>query len=162
MLTRSKILGLTFILLLTLAGAHTASATFRRPAGAYLFGPEVIWTDGTGTEVFHPLSDPMPSANLAYARVQFEVSEATGTTNLRAKSALRYSPDGVNWDTAQPINSTPLQGSGIQPGTTFVDLTALAGVTPKAWVQFGVLAKNNSGSTYELALAALLVEPMTQ
>lgn len=133
------------------------AATPRQPPGSFYFGPSVFWTDGTTSDLFQPLSSPMPSSQLVSARVYFEITEGTGSTNLRTRPAIRYSADGVNWDAPTAINVSYVTGSGVQPGTTFVDLTTLG--TPKAWIQFGLQAKNNNAGVYEFGHAVLIVEP---
>ncbi|GDX83012.1 hypothetical protein LBMAG42_48230 [Deltaproteobacteria bacterium] len=159
MFTRFRtLLAALLAVVVTLTGTVALAGTPRRPPGSYTFGPVAVWTDGTVTDVFQPMSDPMPSASLVSARIFLEITEATAT-NLRTRPALRYSADGVGWDAAQPINTAYVSGNGVQAGTTFVDLTTLAGVTPKAWVQFGVQVKNNAQGNYEIAHTVLLVEP---
>ncbi len=142
-----------FVVQLGSASANTP----RQVPGSYLFGPEVIFTDGSTSDVFMPLSQPMPSAGLVNIRIYLEVTEATGGTNLRTRPALRYSGDGVGWDPAVAINTNYIQGSATQPGSTFVDISALG--TPKPWIQFGVQVHNFNANPYEIAHAVLLVEP---
>lgn len=157
MLKRFIVFLLSLVIVVALAGTAIAG-TIRHPPGSYVFGPETVWTDGTVTDIFQPLSDPLPSAPLVSARIYLEITEASNA-NLRTRPALRYSADGVTWDASQPINTTYVTGGGTQAGTSFVDLTTLAGVTPKAWVQFGVQVKNNTAGVYEIAHTALIVEP---
>lgn len=130
--------------------------TPRQLSGSYLLGSEVIFTDGSMSDVFMPLSQPMPSAGLVNTLVHQEATEATGGPNLRTRPALRYSGDGVGWDTAVAINTSYMQGSAPQPGSTFVDISSLG--TPKPWIQFGVRVHNYNADPNEIAHAVLLLE----
>lgn len=144
----------TFLPVLLLA--LPAEATLRRPPGAWLFGPRQVWTDGTTSAFFHPLSDPVASAGLLGARISIEMSEDSGYCKMRP--AIRYSSDGVTWDGSNPADASWRTTNGIVPGTAYVDLTALG--TPKSWVQFGVEVANDAGgSGFQFCNAALLVEP---
>ncbi len=131
--------------------------TPRQVPGSYLLGPEVIFTDGSMSDVFMPPSQPMPSAGLVNTWVHLEATEATGGTNLRTHPPLGNSGDGVGWDTAVAINTSYVQGSATQPGSTFVEISALG--TPKPWIQFGVRVHHYNADPHEIAHAVLLVEP---
>lgn len=141
-----------------LGAIHTVvqASTPRQPPGSWKFGPETVWTNGSTSNLFQPLSDPMPSAYIVQGRISMEITEST-SNNLRTRPALRYSSDGVGWDTSAAIDTTYVAGDGTQAGTTFVDLTTVA--TPKAWIQFGVEVKNNTAGDYELGHVVMIVEP---
>lgn len=78
--------------LLALVATPAARATLVDAPGAYLLGPKAVWTDGTSTPLFHPLSRPMSSAGLNDARVSTSMEQDSG--NCKIRPALRYSNDG--------------------------------------------------------------------
>jgi hypothetical protein len=134
----------------------SAWATIRRAPGAYLFGPTAVWTNNTVVDVFHPLSDPMPSAQFNSVRWTQEMSQSTG--NCEIKAALRYGPDGVVWDAAQNVANVYRATDGVDVGTGYVDV--VTGFNQKAWVQFGVNVRNvNAGTKFENCNAAIQIEP---
>ena len=132
-----------------------AGATIRRVPGAWLWGPKAVWTDGTATPMFHPFSDAIDTGTITFARVSLEMDQNTG--NCKIRSALRYSSDGISWDSPVAINSSYRTTPGIDYGTIWVDLTSLA--TSKNFVQFGIQAANNAGSNIETCNATLMVQP---
>ncbi len=144
-------------LTMSMLGTPLAEATVRKPAGAWQFGPDTVWTDGTTGAFFQPMSEAMPSVGIAKIRVTIEMSEDSGFCTMR--SALRWSDDGIGWGAVTPINGTAyLTANGVTPGTTFVDVSSLG--TPKAWVQFGVQTAEDAGSSViQLCHATLVVEP---
>lgn len=136
---------------------HADSATPRRPAGSYYFGPSVVYTNGSAADFWNPVSDGMPSRTLMAGRVTMEVSEAANAGNIKMRPALQWSADGVNWDTAVAINTSYVTGNGAQATTGFTDFSGLG--APKPFVRFGVLTYTVNGSAYELARATLVIEP---
>jgi hypothetical protein len=147
----------TSLLLSLLVGsfASPAAATIRKVPGAWLWGPRSVWTDGSANPMFHPFSDAIDTGSVTFARVTIEMDQDTGFCKIRP--ALRYSSDGINWDAPAAISATYRTSIGIDYGTVWVDLTALA--TAKNWVQFGVEAANDSGSALNLCNASLMVQP---
>ncbi len=135
------------VLGVVLASPARAGAVLARSAGSRILGPTAIWTSkDTTSPVFHPLGAPMPSAGLVNVRVGFQITEISGT--CRARPALRYSNDGVNWNADVAIDVTTLNYATTDTpvyGTAYVDILALA--TPGAWVQFGMQAANANVST---------------
>lgn len=136
---------------------EASSATPRRPPGAYSFGPKTVYTNGAAADFFNPLSEPMASRQLMGARVTMEVTEAANVANIKMRPALRWSADGVAWDTAVAINAGYVTGNGPQSTATFTDFSGLG--SPKPFVQFGVLTYTINGSAYEMANVVLIVEP---
>ncbi len=135
--------------------SHEANATLRRTAGSWLFGPEPVWTDGTTNPTWHALSQPMSSAGLLKVRVSTELEETSA--NCKIRPAIRWSNDGISWDSDVNLVAGYRTTVGSDFGSTYIDLMALG--TPKPWVQFGVQAANNSGVRVEICRATLLVEP---
>ena len=142
------------ILTLLMTLSATAYATIRKVPGAWLWGPRAVWTDGTGTPIFHPFSDAIDTGSVTYARVSIEMDQDTG--NCKIRPALRYSSDGISWDAAVAISASYRTTAGIDYGTAWVDLPGLA--TAKNWVQFGIEAANESGSDINHCNAALMVQ----
>jgi hypothetical protein len=116
-----------------------------------------VWTDGTTTAKFHPMSKPIEATGLIAVRVSTEMGEDSGSCKIRP--ALRYSDDGVTYDTSKEIVATYRITEGIDWGTTYVDITTLAGTTPRAYVQFGVHAANESAGAIQVCNATIRVEP---
>lgn len=73
------------------------------------------------------------------------------------RPALRWSADGVTWDSATTINASYVTGNGNQTTTSFTDFGALG--SPKPFVQFGVQTFTISGSTFEMANITMVIEP---
>lgn len=128
------------------ASPARAGAVLARSAGSRILGPTAIWTNNTTTPVFHPMGAPVPSAGLVNVRVGFQITEISGP--CRARPALRFSNDGVNWNADVAIDATNLNydtsGNPVY-GTAYVDILGLT--TPGAWVQFGMQAANATGGT---------------
>jgi hypothetical protein len=83
------------------------------------------------------------------------MSEDSG--NCKIRPALRYSNDGITWDASKDIVAGYRTTEGIDWGTTYIDISV--GTTPRAWVQFGVEAANESGSVINVCNATLRIEP---
>lgn len=143
------------VLALLVVTLPAAQATLRRVPGSWMWGPRPVWTDGTANPMFHPFSDPIDAGTVTNARVSIEMDQDTG--NCKIRPALRYSDDGISWNSAVAIISTYRDTAGADYGSTYVDLTGLT--TPRTWVQFGIQAANQSGSAIEFCNATLLVQP---
>lgn len=90
------------------------------------------------------------------ARVTMEMSESAASAKIKSRPALRWSPDGVNWEAPVALNTAYVTGDGNQTTAGFTDFSGLG--SPKAFVQFGVLPWTVSGGNYEMARATLVVE----
>lgn len=146
-----------FVLIIAVLGSTApAFATIPRVRGSWLFGPAPVWTDGTTSPAFRPLSEPLESKGLLSVRISTEMSEDSG--NCKIRPALRYSNDGVGWDAAKEIVAGYRTTEGIDWGTTYIDITQLAGTTPRAYVQFGVEVANEAGSAINICNATIRVE----
>lgn len=118
-------------------------------------GPIVAWTVGSSDGDF-PITSPMEGASVKNARFALEMRNRTA--NATAKPIVRFSNDGVTWDSwaVWPAAYNGVSSNGITPYDTWVDLTAVA--THKTFVQFGVKLVNSSGSANELSMIALRIE----
>lgn len=154
--------GLAATVLLFFALTAPADAdTLRRLPRTWLWGPTPTWTNGTTTTpIFFPLSDPMESSGLISVRVSIEMGQDSG--NCKMRPALRYSDDGVTWDPAKEIVAAYRTTEGTDYGTTYIDITGLAGTTVRAFVQFGVQVVNEAGAARENCNATIRVEPKEQ
>ena len=117
----------------------------------------MVWTDGTTTALFHPLSEPIATAGLLNVRTSIQLSEQSGTCRIRP--ALRFSNDAVTWNADVAIDNATLPyitANSIVYGPTYIDTTTLA--TAGAWVQFGVQAANASAGAIGLCNATLRIE----
>ncbi len=148
----------TLVLALFLAPA-SSEATIPRTRGSWLYGPHAVWSTGsTSTWVFHPLSEPVSAGGLTEARFSWEMTENSGS--CKARVAVRYSNDGIAWDTSKEVGSWQTT-AGPFWGSTYVNLLTLGGGNvPMAFVQFGVQVQKDSGSAIQLCNITLRVEPM--
>lgn len=145
------------VLPVAIAANQDAGDTLPRLPGALTFGPATVWSQGSTTDwVFHPLSNPMPSDDIVSVRVDMSLDQDTG--NCSARPALRYGSDGVNWDPSKEITAVFVNAPNVDFGGNYIDLTQLAGTTPKALVQFGVQVRNQSGGAIEFCNAQLRVQ----
>ena len=145
----------SLMIVAVVASVSTAWATIRRVPGAWMWGPKSVWTDGSASPMFHPFSEAINAGSITNVRVSIEMDQSTGQCQVRP--ALRFSSDGITWDSPNYIISTYRSTAGIDYGTVWVDITSLA--TPKNWVQFGVEAANSPGTDIELCNASLMVQP---
>ena len=154
----SRVVLALIVLIVTVLGAtSSAFATIPRVRGSWLFGPAPVWTDGTTSPAFRPLSEALESKGLLSVRISTEMSEDSG--NCKMRPALRYSNDGVGWDASKEIVAGYRTTEGIDWGTTYIDITQLAGTTTRAYVQFGVEVANEAGSAINVCNATIRVEP---
>lgn len=114
-----------------------------------------MFSDGSANPIFHPLSEPMSSAGIINVRVSTELAETSG--NCKVRPALRWSDDGIGWGSSSTIVATYRTTTGIDYGSSYVDITALG--TPKPWVQFGLEVANSSGTRVEVCNTSLMVDP---
>lgn len=145
-------------MLLAAPDALAVDPLLRRAPGSALYGPAPVWTKANDTTgIFHPLSPMMPSAGALGARVQYQMSEETTLIKLRA--AVRYSADGLFWDTGKELYSDWAIADGIQYQTAYVNLLTLASTPQQTWMQFGVFVIGEAGnSIVQHANATILVE----
>jgi hypothetical protein len=147
------------VLVAVALGAMTASSdafgTIPRVGSSLLIGPKAVWTNGTTTPMFHPLSDPIAAGQFPAFRLALEMDQDTGDCEL--DTVARYSNNGVDWDAPQAVGGGWLTSSGIQYDTAFVDQATLT--NPRAYIQFGVEARNGSGANpIQMCNATLRVE----
>lgn len=65
-----------------------------------------------------------------------------------------------DWDNAREVYSNWVTvNEDIYYGTAYVDLNAVTGTTPRAFVQFGIETLNRSASTISFCRGTLRVEP---
>lgn len=136
-----------------------AGPILRRTAGSWFWGPVELHTAAsTATTIFFPLSDPMPAAGLTGARFSYQITSDSGECKLRA--AVRYSDDGVNWDTQKEVNAeyADVNDEIIWGTGAYVNLLTLAGTPAKAWIQFGLETKPETAAI-AACQGTLRVEP---
>ena len=127
----------------------------RRLSRTWLFGPQAVWTDGTTTAIFHPMSEPMESAGLLNVRAAVELRQDSGDCEIQA--AAQYSDDGVSWTDAVKLIGALQNGNGTTYPSTYTDITAA--VTVRSYVRFGVNVKNGQAGAIQLCNATIRVEP---
>lgn len=127
---------------LLLSVSSTASATIPRVGSSMLVGPKAVWTNGTTTPLFHPLTNPIPAGQFPAFRLALELDQDTGDCEL--DTVVRYSNNGVDWDAPQAVGGGWLTSPGIQYDSVFVAQSTLT--NPRAYIQFGVEARNGSSS----------------
>lgn len=142
-------------------GTARASEILRRTPGSWLYGPEPLYTViGAGPAsvvTFFPMSDPVGTAGLLGARFSYQMTQDSGDCKLRP--AVRYSNDGVNWDTPKEVNATYATNETPIYGTAYVDLMTLMNTPPRAYIQFGLQTLNRSTTTNAFCRGTLRVEP---
>ncbi len=113
--------------------------------GARQYGPIPVWSKRDDTTwLFFPITEPMDSTDIKMVRASFALDSSTGSVEIRP--ALRISNDGITWDTPTVIgNPTPRSADGTTWGTAFVNVSSTT--QTKALVQFGIQAKNTTGTT---------------
>ena len=109
-------------------------------------GPSPVWSQGNSTGLFHPLTGPLNSGGVQWARLSLMLGQSSNKISVRA--GLQYSDTGDDWDTAEEIGPAYTASDGEVFGSSFEDLTAVG--TRKLFVRFGVFAKNTSDSEIEL------------
>lgn len=142
------------------SNAEAANVVLRRTAGAFFWGPRAVWTDGTTTAIFHPMSEVMTANTLTGVRVSFQLAEPNGST-CRIRPAIRFSNDGVTWDPPQALDATNLPYATNEVpvfGTAYVDINSVPSATARSWVQFGIQAANASAGSASTCNATLRLE----
>ena len=122
-----------------------------------------VWTDGSTTEIYHPLSPVQETVDIETVRLALEMSQTTSTSNVTMTAAYDLSDDGCDWGTPvliQDGNNLPaLSTNGVSQSTQFVDIaTGTGGINEQRYVRFGVLIKNNSAGNVILCRASLQVD----
>jgi hypothetical protein len=112
-----------------------------------------IWSDGTTTGVFHPMTEAMNSAGVTGVRPSWLVYRPTGGQAINA--GVEYSNDGITWDTAVAFGTNYPTSTEVYQ-TTFVDVSVLG--TRKRLVRFGLFIKTNSGTEVEICNATMMVD----
>ncbi|MCA9297570.1 MAG: hypothetical protein KDA28_00805 [Phycisphaerales bacterium] len=125
----------------------------------FTYDSVTVWTDGTTTAIYHPLSPVLETTEVETVRLALEMSQYTG--NITMNAAYDLSDDGCDWDTPviiQDTNSQPfVDADGIDQSTLFVDI-ATSGTNAKRYMRFGVLALKTSSDTLSVCRASLQVD----
>lgn len=107
-----------------------------------------VYTNGTTTAHFVPVSNPIPTGNYARVRSDFDVQVQSGNAQLQA--GIRTSDDsGVTWSTALTLGG--ILSSGRNIGAT-VNLNQNAQL-----LQVGLFVANISGTKVEKAAVQLVL-----
>ncbi|MBM4366266.1 MAG: hypothetical protein FJ102_08615 [Deltaproteobacteria bacterium] len=80
------------LVLPVLLASFAAKATLRRTPGSWLSEQRTVFSDGTTSPIFHPLSEPMSSAGVINVRVSTELDGTSGNCALRWSSL-----HGLGW-----------------------------------------------------------------
>ena len=147
-----------FLLWVLVQSAFATDPLLRRTPGSWLYGPTPVWTDGNaGTPyMFHPMSETIAQGTTHLVRVSYQVSENTG--NCQIRPAIRFSDDGVNWETPKELYTAWQSGNNVTYTQDFVDINSLTSTSPRAWMQFGVQTDNTSGASVNFCKATLRIE----
>lgn len=97
-----------------------------------------VFTDGTTTFFFVPLSGGFPVAKAAMVGISLEVVSMTSALTMQL--AIQYSDDGVTWD----ASGTTVGASFASLGWQYRGLTSTDG--SRRWVRVGLLCKNTTSS----------------
>lgn len=121
------------------------------------YGPIPVWTRRSDSDwVFSPISEPLNSTDIKRVRASWALDASTG--NIEVRPAMRISNDGRTWDAPVPIGSpTPRSQDGTTWATGFDNIATTT--ESKALVQWGIQAKNTSGtSTQDHGMASLKID----
>lgn len=116
------------------------------------YGPECLFTPGSQTSIFFPVTGPMPTANAGKAASSFKMWNSTGDVTIEV--AVRYSDDGVTW--GAPTNV--VSGATLTADGAAYNLMAVLPGTVKRSMQWGIHIKNTALSATELCWAWLNLE----
>lgn len=127
-------------------------------------GPQSVWGDTT-TDRFVPVSDAIDTTFVKDARFAIWLGAIVGAASpIKVAPGVQFSNDGVNWsDTPKRIDlsaGTPYattDGWAMGDGS-YKDLFALAGVTPRLFLRWGLMGLNGTSgadTTTQSALANL-------
>ena len=118
------------------------------------WGPVRVWTLGSETDLFHPLSPILETTDIKTVRPRLELRQTTG--NLTASAAFELSADGITWSAQTTIGGgTPVcsaDANEIVQADEFTDVsTALFAAR---FVRFGVHVRNtDDGVTTDKEMA---------
>ncbi|HMX67348.1 MAG TPA: hypothetical protein PKX25_17355 [Microthrixaceae bacterium] len=111
-----------------------------------------LFSDGTSTPIFVPVTGPIEVANVDMVGVAFEVQSLSAQLVLGA--ALRYSDDGVTWDalgSVSAVGSTTSSLGMAYRGFTTTDST-------RRYFQVGFKCHSASGSEPDKGTVRLKLE----
>ena len=125
-------------------------------SGSVTLGPTPVWSErSTSTWVFHPVSAPMQSADVAGSiRPNIDMGQDSG--NAKARAALRMSDDGLTWDTPVAIGTLTATADGTSYATSYADVKST--LEGKRLVQFGIECTNETGTDLELARVSIQLD----
>ena len=107
-----------------------------------------VFSDGTTTNVFIPVSAAFRIDEVAAVGLAFEVQ--CRTANLTLQAAIQYSDDGVSWDSPVVIGAAVTSTGWAYRGLESSNAARQFG-------RIGFLAKSSSGSQPEKGQVALTV-----
>lgn len=106
----------------------------------------IVWTVNDSTYDFFATTEPRESSGVTKALHSMRMENTTG--NIEARAAIRYSDDGITWDAPANVGSDTRSTAGDTTGTTWIDLSTIAGVTRRRYFQLGFNVKRLNSATY--------------
>lgn len=138
--------------------ASEAFATLPPKPQTWLFGPSPVWTKGTASPVFHPLSTPIDVRRVRDFTIFTEMSESSGRCQIRP--AVRQSVDGQQWTASVALVDEYVTLDGRASASPPLRIDVVLSRPSPQWIQFGVEVSNTSGTGLQLCNAAIQVEPV--
>ena len=124
-------------------------------------GPSKVWSDGTTTQIFHPLTGPMPLEQVDSYRGSLEMQGDSGDAQVQL--AFQVSDDGITWysgATSAPAGLFATFGAertseGITYGSTFTTLTM---DVPRQLIRWGLACRNVAAGVSESCAGSLRID----
>jgi hypothetical protein len=124
-------------------------------------GPTRVWSDGSTTQIFHPLVGPIPMEQVQSYRGSLEMQSETGDCQIQL--AYQVSDDGLTWYSGATSASagsfatfgTEVTADGITYGSSFSTFTI---DVPRQLVRFGIACCNGSSGISEACAASARID----
>ena len=115
-------------------------------------GPVPVWTNGTTTAMFHPVTRWMSAAEVTKVRRSLEMQAESGLIDIAVAFQTANNLDTpIAYDPAKDDIDSYRTANGYSWGTSFIDISGTT--AQKQYIRFGIAAKNSSGSHVECAQA---------
>ena len=111
-----------------------------------------LFSDGTSTPIFVPVTGPIEVSNVDMVGIAFEVQSLSA--QLVVGAALRYSDDGVTWDALGSVSSVGATTSSL--GMTYRGFTTTD--STRRFFQAGFKCHSASGSEPDKGTVRLKLE----
>ncbi len=112
---------------------------------SFVVGPVKVWSNGTPTQIFHPLIGPMPVSQVDSYRGSLELQADSGDAQVQL--GYQVSDDRLTWYSGASMAAagtfatfgTERTSSGITYASTFSTLSL---AEPRQWIRWGVACRS--------------------